>query len=128
MPPNAANAETYRAHPAFAALLARHGLADCDALFATEAGTALRRLKTRENWRLDLPDGSGRAVTLYLKKHRVRTLATRLRAWLGLPAPRPACSILRSEAACTPLLPDWRDGLAACLEALDRSTPKETTP
>jgi dTDP-4-dehydrorhamnose reductase len=34
------------------------------------------------------------------------------------PAPRPACSILRSEHACTPQLPHWREGLKACLDAL----------
>lgn len=88
MSASAPNAETYRAHPAFVAQLARHGLADCESLFATEAGTALRRLKTRENWRLDLADGRGGVATLYLKKHRVRSLATRIRAWIGLSAPR----------------------------------------
>jgi heptose I phosphotransferase len=88
-PPLAArNDETFRVHPAFAALLARHGLTGCDSLVETETGTALRRLPTRENWRLDLEDGSGRVTTLYLKKHRVGTLSTRLRALLGLPAPK----------------------------------------
>jgi dTDP-4-dehydrorhamnose reductase len=41
------------------------------------------------------------------------------RAELDRPAPRPACSILRSEAAGAPSLPPWPDGLAACLAALD---------
>jgi dTDP-4-dehydrorhamnose reductase len=36
-------------------------------------------------------------------------------AELDRPAPRPACSILRSEHECTPRLPNWREGLAACL-------------
>lgn len=85
--PNAADAGTFRVHPAFAALLARHGLTGCESLVATEAGTPLRRLKARENWRLDLSDEAGRVTTLYLKKHRVRTLATRARARFGLAAP-----------------------------------------
>lgn len=41
-------------------------------------------------------------------------------AELQRPAPRPACSVLRSEHACTPRLPAWQDGLAACLQALPR--------
>jgi heptose I phosphotransferase len=85
--PNAPDAGTFRVHPAFAALLARHGLADCETLFGIEAGTPLRRLKTRENWRVDLSDEAGRITTLYLKKHHVRTLASRFRAWLGFRAP-----------------------------------------
>ena len=36
---------------------------------------------------------------------------------LGRPAPRPAYSVLRSEKTA-PRLPDWRDGLSACLERL----------
>jgi dTDP-4-dehydrorhamnose reductase len=39
-------------------------------------------------------------------------------AQLGRPAPRPACSILRSERHDTPRLPHWREGLRACLERL----------
>jgi dTDP-4-dehydrorhamnose reductase len=34
---------------------------------------------------------------------------------LDRPAPRPACSILRSEHTCTPTLPPWEAGLDACL-------------
>ena len=37
---------------------------------------------------------------------------------LDRPAPRPACSILRSEHACTPTLPSWQAGLEACLHEL----------
>src|SRR5262249_20248280 len=40
-------------------------------------------------------------------------------AELDRPAPRPACSILRSEHACTPQLPHWHEGLRACLAALE---------
>jgi len=43
---------------------------------------------------------------------RVRRITT---AELGRPAPRPACSVLRSEHADTPRLPHWRDGLRECL-------------
>lgn len=46
---------------------------------------------------------------------RVRRIST---AELGRPAPRPACSVLRSERPGAPVLPHWREGLRACLEAL----------
>jgi dTDP-4-dehydrorhamnose reductase len=39
---------------------------------------------------------------------------------LDRPAPRPACSILRSEHACTPTLPSWQTGLEACLYELSQ--------
>ena len=39
---------------------------------------------------------------------------------LARPASRPACSILRSEHACTPKLPPWQEGLDACLHALSQ--------
>jgi dTDP-4-dehydrorhamnose reductase len=39
---------------------------------------------------------------------------------LDRPAPRPACSILRSEHACTPKLPSWQAGLDACLRELSQ--------
>jgi dTDP-4-dehydrorhamnose reductase len=38
---------------------------------------------------------------------------------LGRPAPRPANSVLRSEKAETPRLPDWREGLRACLSRME---------
>jgi dTDP-4-dehydrorhamnose reductase len=37
---------------------------------------------------------------------------------LARPAPRPACSILRTVHADAPRLPHWRDGLRDCLAAL----------
>ncbi|MGI8607187.1 MAG: dTDP-4-dehydrorhamnose reductase [Gaiellaceae bacterium] len=40
-------------------------------------------------------------------------------AELGLPAPRPAYSVLRSERPGAPRLPHWREGLRACLEAME---------
>ncbi len=48
---------------------------------------------------------------------RVRRISTEE---LGRPAPRPAHAILRSEREGAPVLPHWRDGLRACLEALGR--------
>jgi dTDP-4-dehydrorhamnose reductase len=39
---------------------------------------------------------------------------------LDRPAPRPACSILRSEHDCTPTLPSWQTGLEACLYELSQ--------
>ena len=39
---------------------------------------------------------------------------------LGRPAPRPACSVLRSTRADAPTLPDWHEGLHAYLAARDR--------
>jgi dTDP-4-dehydrorhamnose reductase len=46
---------------------------------------------------------------------RVRRITT---AELGRPAPRPAYSVLRSERPGAPRLPDWREGLRACLAAM----------
>jgi dTDP-4-dehydrorhamnose reductase len=37
---------------------------------------------------------------------------------LHRPAPRPAYSVLRSEKPETPVLPNWREGLRACLDTL----------
>jgi dTDP-4-dehydrorhamnose reductase len=37
---------------------------------------------------------------------------------LDRPAPRPAYSVLRSEKPNTPVLPNWREGLRACLDTL----------
>ena len=48
---------------------------------------------------------------------RVRRIST---AEYGARAPRPAYSVLRSERPETPRLPHWREGLRACLAALDR--------
>jgi dTDP-4-dehydrorhamnose reductase len=46
----------------------------------------------------------------------VRPVST---AELGRPAPRPAYSVLRSEREGAPRLPHWREGLRACLSALE---------
>ncbi len=47
---------------------------------------------------------------------RVRRIST---AEFGARAPRPAHAVLRSEKGA-PELPHWREGLAACLQALER--------
>jgi dTDP-4-dehydrorhamnose reductase len=46
---------------------------------------------------------------------RVRRISSRE---LDRPAPRPAYSVLRSEKPETPVLPNWREGLRACLDTL----------
>jgi dTDP-4-dehydrorhamnose reductase len=46
---------------------------------------------------------------------RVRRITT---DELGRPAPRPAYSVLRSEKPDTPRLPNWREGLRACLDRM----------
>ncbi len=60
--------------------LGQAGLAGFDAVMATSAGCRLRKLADRENWRLDLPDTQRSSRGVYLKKHRVRTWRSRLRA------------------------------------------------
>jgi dTDP-4-dehydrorhamnose reductase len=46
---------------------------------------------------------------------RVRRISTEE---LSRPAPRPAYGVLRSERPGAPVLPHWREGLRACLDAL----------
>lgn len=72
----------------FSRLLEDHGLLDAEALISTQQGTPLRRLATRENWRLDLEHADGHIVTLYLKKHSTRSWKNRIRARLGVGPPR----------------------------------------
>ena len=48
---------------------------------------------------------------------RVRRITT---AEFGAKAPRPAYSVLRSERAETPRLPEWREGLRECLDRVER--------
>jgi dTDP-4-dehydrorhamnose reductase len=48
---------------------------------------------------------------------RVRRITS---ADLGRPAPRPVYGVLRSKREGAPVLPHWRDGLAACLAELGR--------
>ena len=63
--------------------LERAGLASFDAVMANSGGRCLRVLADRENWRLELDDGRRQPRGVYLKKHHVRTLGSRLRARLG---------------------------------------------
>ncbi len=49
----------------------------------TSAGRCLRTLPDRENWYLRLPVAHGRSCGLYLKRQRVRSWRSRLRAKLG---------------------------------------------
>ncbi len=56
------------------------GLANFESLMATSAGRLLRALPDRENWRLDLAHPGTAHRGAYLKKHHVRTTATRCAA------------------------------------------------
>ena len=76
--------------------LERAGLASFDALMSTFRGRCLRALAERENWRLELDDGHRQSRGVYLKKHHVRTLRSRVRARLGR-APRPTPGRVEAE-------------------------------
>jgi heptose I phosphotransferase len=91
--------QRFTVHADFASLLQRHGLIDCNSLCDSEIGTPLRRLRHRENWRLDLAENAG-TRTLFLKKHRIRTLGTWLRARLGIAAPSSAARVEAETTAC----------------------------
>jgi heptose I phosphotransferase len=93
--------DTFRVHPRFRDVLERHGLTDCEALVDSQAGVLLRKLPTRENWRLELDDADGRIMRLYLKKHVVRTPGTCWHAWCGT---SPRLTAARFEADCTETL------------------------
>ena len=75
-----------------------------------------RHLPPGRRRRLQLVRAAGAIVADAGLDARVEPMSS---AELDRPAPRPACSILRSEHACTPRLPHWREGLRACLAALD---------
>ncbi len=66
----------------YAGELERLGLASFDAVMNSSNGRLLRTLPDRENWRLELA-GEARRQVLFLKKHRVRSIAERLRWWIG---------------------------------------------
>jgi len=59
------------------------GLASFDAVMASSRGQCLRVLDDRENWRLELCGARQSARRVYLKRHRVRTWWSRLRAKCG---------------------------------------------
>jgi heptose I phosphotransferase len=67
----------------FRSELATAGLTGFDAVMLSARGQCLRVLRDRENWRLELPDGSRASRGVYLKKHHVRTWRSRLRATFG---------------------------------------------
>ena len=71
------------------------GLYGFEAVMAHCCGHCWRVLWDRENWRLEIPGPDGRRRVAHLKKHRVRTAASRLRARLGL---APAMSAAQREA------------------------------
>ena len=60
------------------------GLAGFCAVMTTSAGQCLRVLADRENWRLELRRTGEPARGMFLKRHHVRTWASRLRATLGV--------------------------------------------
>ena len=60
------------------------GLAGFDAVMTTSEGQCLRVLADRENWRLELRRAREPARGAFLKRHRVRTWRSRLRAKLGV--------------------------------------------
>lgn len=64
--------------------LQRARLDSFEALLTTSDGHLMRRLRDRENWRLDLAETDGTVRRAYLKRHRQRSLTTRLRSLLGL--------------------------------------------
>lgn len=60
------------------------GLTAFDAVMTTSAGQCLRVLADRENWRVELRRARAPARGAFLKRHRVRTWQSRLRARLGV--------------------------------------------
>jgi len=75
--------------------LARAGLDRFGQVMRTSQGHCMRALADRENWRLELPAPDGAAQGVYLKKHHVRTLRSRIRARLGI---GPGETAARTEA------------------------------
>jgi heptose I phosphotransferase len=76
---------------AFREPLARAGLTRFVAVMDGSRGECMRALRDRENWRVRLDAAHSSPQTVYLKKHHVRTLPSRIRAWLGL-APGPTAA------------------------------------
>ncbi len=60
--------------------LAAAGLTEFDAVMGTAAGSCLRALKDRENWRLELHRPHAPPQAVFLKKHHIRTWGSWLRA------------------------------------------------
>lgn len=75
---------TFESSPDFAALLARHGLSDLDAVFAWSIGERLDKpgLETwRQRWRLRLAQDNGRDRTIYLKRFERPPLRQQVERW-----------------------------------------------
>jgi len=68
----------------FSERLVRVGITVFEDAMDGAQGRCLRELKIRENWYLPAAAPAGDARGLYLKKHRVRTLGSFLRALLGI--------------------------------------------
>jgi heptose I phosphotransferase len=64
--------------------LSQVGLDRFGSVMGTTEGHCMRALKDRENWRLQLHTAHRPAQGVYLKKHHVRTLRSRIRARLGV--------------------------------------------
>ena len=97
----------------FQAQLQRAGMARFEAVMEHRGGLCLRVLDDRENWYF-APQGDSAAVGVYLKKHRVRTWSSLLRAKLraGLRRlARPRRSPLRRLAPCAGHRRDAAGGL-----------------
>ena len=85
----------------FQSQLQRAGMTRFDAVMEHRGGLCLRVLEDRENWYF-APDRDGAAVGVYLKKHRLRTFSSLLRATL-----RAGCGVspARAEAEYASSLP-----------------------
>ena len=94
----------------FRSRLAAADLSGFEAVMVSSEGQCLRVLEDRENWRLELPSDGPKPQGLYLKRHHVRTLDSRIRAGLGS---EPGESAGRVEARNVRRLTD--DGIA-CME------------
>jgi heptose I phosphotransferase len=77
----------------FGSQLQRAGLLGFDRVMAVQRGRCLRELQKRENWHLPAAATPQNHRGLYLKKHRVRTWTSRLRALLRLGPGRSAASV-----------------------------------
>lgn len=64
--------------------LSRAGLTGLREVMRTTDGHCMRALRDRENWRIQLHATHETTGIVYLKKHHVRTLGSRIRARLGL--------------------------------------------
>ncbi|MFZ5833395.1 MAG: lipopolysaccharide kinase InaA family protein [Planctomycetota bacterium] len=95
-------------NPRFRARLKEAGLDSFETVMTAARGRCLREQAVRENWYLPGDQATAAAPGLYLKKHHVRTLGSRLRALLGLgPGETPARQETRNVTVLN------ADGIAA---------------